>query len=67
MATMHGMVEAEVQGAMSQLSLMITNDDQTRKIKMITMKMSQMKKFLPSFIVADSCSFGFVVRLVRYN
>ena len=32
-----------------------------RIIKMATMKMSQIKKFLPSFIIADSCSFGFGV------
>ena len=32
-----------------------------RTIKMATMKMSQIKKFLPSFIVTDSYSFGFGV------
>ena len=32
-----------------------------RIIKMATMKMSQIKKFLPSFIITDSYSFGFGV------
>jgi hypothetical protein len=32
-----------------------------RMIKMATMKMSQIKKFLPSFIITDSYSFGFGV------
>ena len=38
-----------------------------RIMKMATMKMSQIKKFLPSFIITDSYSLGFevIIRLIK--